>query len=86
MKELVEEIAKVLVDYPDAVDVRQVDGNGVTLLELRTHPDDTGKVIGREGRTAKAIRVLLGAMGMKLHKRCTFDIVEECALVTARHR
>ena len=53
MKELVEEIAKVLVDYPDAVDVRQVDGNGVTLLELRTHPDDTGRLSGERAEQRK---------------------------------
>jgi uncharacterized protein len=77
MKELVEGIAKALVDYPDDVDVKVVEGTQVTVLELRTHPGDLGKVIGREGRTAKAIRTLLGASGMKLHKRFTLEIVEE---------
>jgi uncharacterized protein len=77
MKELVEGIAKALVDYLDDVDVTAVEGTQVTVLELRTHPGDLGKVIGREGRTAKAIRTLLGASGMKLHKRFTLEIVEE---------
>lgn len=77
MKELVENIAKALVDHPEDVDVRAVEGSQVTVLELRTHPGDLGKVIGRDGRTAKAIRTLLGAGGMKLHKRFTLDIVEE---------
>ncbi|HXX15538.1 MAG TPA: KH domain-containing protein [Candidatus Eremiobacteraceae bacterium] len=77
MKELLEQIAKALVDNPDAVDVRQVDGGRVTVFELRTHPDDVGKVIGRQGRTVKAIRTLLGAMGMKLHRRFILEIVEE---------
>jgi uncharacterized protein len=77
MKELVQGIAKVLVDFPDDVDVKVVEGRQVTVLELRTHPRDLGKVIGRVGRTAKAIRTLLGASGMKRHKRFTLEIVEE---------
>jgi uncharacterized protein len=77
MRELVESIAKALVDYPDEVQVKMVEGTQVTVLELRTHPQDLGKVIGREGRTAKAIRTLLGASGMKLHKRFTLEIIEE---------
>lgn len=77
MRELVESIAKALVDYPDDVQVKMVEGTQVTVLELRTHPQDLGKVIGREGRTAKAIRTLLGASGMKLHKRFTLEIIEE---------
>ena len=76
MKELVEAIARALVDHPDDVQVRAVDGEQVTVLELRVHPDDLGKVIGRQGRTAKAIRTLLGAAGMKLHKRLTLEILE----------
>jgi uncharacterized protein len=77
MKELVEGIAKALVDYLDDVDAKVVEGTQVTVLELRTHPGDLSKVIGREGRTAKGIRTLLGASGMKLHKRFTLEIVEE---------
>jgi len=77
MRELVESIARALVDYPDDVQVKMVEGTQVTVLELRTHPQDLGKVIGRDGRTAKAIRTLLGASGMKLHKRFTLEIVEE---------
>ena len=77
MKELVENIARALVDHPEAVEVRAVEGANVTVFELRTHPQDLGKVIGREGRLAKAIRTLLGAIGMKLHRRFTLKIVEE---------
>jgi predicted RNA-binding protein YlqC (UPF0109 family) len=77
MKELIENIAKALVDFPEGVHVNAIEGSQVTVLELRTHPDDLGKVIGREGRTAKAIRTLLGAMGMKFHKRFTLEIIEE---------
>ncbi|MBI1749495.1 MAG: KH domain-containing protein [Acidobacteria bacterium] len=76
MRELVEAIAKALVDNPDQVQVRAVDGEQVTVLELRVHPTDLGKVIGRQGRTAKAMRTLLGAAGMKLHKRYTLEILE----------
>jgi hypothetical protein len=76
MKDLVEAIAKALVDNPDEVSVRAVEGEQVIVLELRVHPSDLGKVIGKQGRTAKAIRTLLGAAGMKLHKRYTLEILE----------
>jgi predicted RNA-binding protein YlqC (UPF0109 family) len=76
MKELVEAIAKALVDHPDNVQVKSVDGEQVTVLELRVHPDDLGKVIGRQGRTAKSMRTILGAAGMKLHKGLTLEILE----------
>jgi uncharacterized protein len=76
MKELVESIAKALVDHPENVSVRSIEGEQVTVLELRVAPDDLGKVIGRQGRTAKSIRTLLGAAGMKLKKRFTLEILE----------
>jgi uncharacterized protein len=76
MKELVTDIAKALVDHPDDVQVRAIEGEQVTVLELRVAPDDLGKVIGRQGRTAKSIRTLLGAAGMKLKKRFTLEILE----------
>jgi predicted RNA-binding protein YlqC (UPF0109 family) len=76
MRELVESIAKALVDHPDDVSVNAVDGEQVTVLELKVHPEDLGKVIGRQGRTAKSIRTLLGAAGMKLRKRFTLEILE----------
>ncbi len=76
MKELVEAIAKALVDKPDEVKVNAVEGQQVTVLELRVHPTDLGKVIGRQGRTAKSIRTILGAAGMKLKKRLTLEILE----------
>ncbi len=76
MKDLVEEIAKALVDKPDEVSVRAIEGEQVIVLELRVHPDDLGKVIGKQGRTAKSIRTILGAAGMKLKKRYTLEILE----------
>ena len=76
MRELVESIAKARVDHPDQVQVKAIDGEQVTVLELRVHPEDLGKVIGKQGRTAKSIRTLLGAAGMKLRKRYTLEILE----------
>jgi predicted RNA-binding protein YlqC (UPF0109 family) len=76
MKELIEAIAKALVDHPENVQVKSVDGEQVTVLELRVHSDDLGKVIGRQGRTAKSMRTILGAAGMKLRKRLTLEILE----------
>jgi uncharacterized protein len=76
MKDLVESIAKALVDNPEQVVIRAVEGEQVTVLEVRVHPDDLGKVIGRQGRTAKSIRTILGAAGMKLKKRFTLEILE----------
>jgi predicted RNA-binding protein YlqC (UPF0109 family) len=76
MKELLELIAKALVDEPEAVAVTQIDGEQTTVLELRVAPDDLGKVIGKQGRTARAIRTILGASGMKLKKRFVLEILE----------
>ena len=77
MKELIEAIAKALVDNPDQVSVRAVEGEQVTVLELRVHPSDLGKVIGKQGRTARAIRIILGAAGMKLKRRFNLEIIEK---------
>ncbi len=76
MKELLEMIAKALVDEPDAVQVSEIAGEQTTVLELRVAPDDLGKVIGRQGRTARAIRTILGAAGMKLRKHFVLEILE----------
>jgi len=76
MKDLVEEIAKALVDIPEEVVVREVTGEQVTVLELKVAPSDLGKVIGKQGRTARAMRTLLGATGMKLNRRFTLEILE----------
>ena len=73
---MVAEIAKALVDIPDEVNVREVEGEQVTVLELRVAPSDLGKVIGKQGRTARSIRTLLGAAGMKLNRRFTLEILE----------
>ena len=73
---LVEQIAKALVDEPEQVSVQVVEGDQVTVLELRVGPNDLGKVIGKQGRTARSLRTILGAAGMKLHKRFTLEILE----------
>jgi hypothetical protein len=76
IKELVEEIAKALVDIPEEVKVREVEGEQTTVLELRVAASDLGKVIGKQGRTARSIRTLLGAAGMKLNRRFSLEILE----------
>lgn len=76
MKNLLEEIAKALVDHPEDVVVKEVEGEQTTVLELRVRTEDLGKVIGRQGRTARAIRTLLAAAGMKVHKRFVLEILE----------
>jgi predicted RNA-binding protein YlqC (UPF0109 family) len=76
MKDLLEEIAKALVDNPEDVQVTEVEGEQTTVLELRVRNEDLGKVIGRQGRTARAIRTLLSAAGMKVHKRFVLEILE----------
>ena len=76
MKELLELIAKALVDNPEAISVTQIDGEQTSVLELRVAQDDLGKVIGKQGRTARAIRTILGAAGMKLRKRFVLEILE----------
>jgi len=76
VRDLVEEIAKALVDIPENVVVREIQGEQVTVLELRVDPSDLGKVIGKQGRTARSVRTLLGAAGMKLNRRFTLEILE----------
>ena len=76
MKELVELIAKSLVDNPENVQVSQLDGEQTSILELKVAQEDIGKIIGKQGRTAHAIRVILGAAGMKLKKRFNLEIID----------
>jgi predicted RNA-binding protein YlqC (UPF0109 family) len=77
MRSLVEQIAQALVDTPAEVKVTEVDDGDATVLELRVAQTDLGKVIGKQGRTAKSIRTILGAASMKLKKRYTLEIIEE---------
>ncbi len=77
MKELVELIAKALVDNPDKVQVSQIDGEQSSIIELKVAPEDVGKIIGKQGGNVQAIRVILGAAGMKLKKRFVLEIIEK---------
>ena len=76
MKELIEMIAKALVDHPDEVAVNEIAGEQTIVFELRVAQSDNGHVIGKQGRTAQAIRTLLGAAGMKLRKRFVLEILD----------
>jgi len=76
MRDTVELIVKALVDDQSAVDVREVERNGATLIEVRVAPSDMGKVIGKQGRTVRALRSLVHAVGFKTDRRFVLDIVE----------
>jgi predicted RNA-binding protein YlqC (UPF0109 family) len=76
MKNLVEIMAKALVDKPDDVNVSEVEGERTTVFELRVAVEDLGKVIGKQGKTARAMRTILSAAGTKLGKRCVLEILE----------
>lgn len=76
IKKLVELIAQALVDRPDQVSVKIIEGELTVILELRVAPEDLGKVIGKQGRTARDIRTILNAAGMKLKKRYVLEILE----------
>ena len=75
MKELVSYIVKRLVDHPDSVEVAEIAGERTTVFELRVHEEDLGKVIGRGGKTAKAIRTVLGAASVSADRRVLLEIV-----------
>ena len=76
MKQLVEYIARALVDFPDKVDVVAMESQNSIILELKVAPDDVGKVIGKGGQTAKALRKILSAAATKLHKKSLLQIIE----------
>jgi predicted RNA-binding protein YlqC (UPF0109 family) len=77
VRQLVLDIAKALVDEPELVTVDAIDGPDSTVLELRVAQRDLGKVIGKQGRTARSLRTIIGAASMKLHKRHTLEIIED---------
>ena len=76
MKELIELISKKLVEHPDDVQVRVIEGDDGEVYELRVHPDDMGRVIGKNGRVAKAVRTLIGSAAAKNDVRVSLDIIE----------
>ena len=77
MKQLIFEIVQALVDIPDAVSVEVIEDRESTVLRGRVAPQDIGKVIGKQGRTARSLRTILGAASMKLHHRFSLDILED---------
>ncbi|MBU1169813.1 MAG: KH domain-containing protein [Proteobacteria bacterium] len=76
MKELINYIAQALVDKPDEVEVSEIEGNQTSVLELKVAKEDLGKVIGKQGRTARAMRTILSAASAKVKKRTVLEIVE----------
>ena len=76
LKELIEFIAKALVDNPDSVQVTEVEGEQTSVIELKVAKEDLGKVIGKQGRTARAMRTILGAASTKARKRAVLEILE----------
>lgn len=76
MKTLIETMAKSLVDRPEEVKVSEIEGEKTTVYELRVSQGDLGKVIGKQGKTARAMRTILGAAGTKIGKRCVLEILE----------
>ncbi|HDM75797.1 MAG TPA: KH domain-containing protein [Deltaproteobacteria bacterium] len=76
LKELIEYIAKALVDNPEQVEVSEVEGEQTSVIELRVAKEDLGKVIGKQGRTARAMRTILSAASTKIRKRAVLEIIE----------
>jgi predicted RNA-binding protein YlqC (UPF0109 family) len=77
MKDLITYIAKALVDNPEEVKVTEIEGDQTSVLELKVAKEDLGKVIGKQGRTARAMRTLLGASSAKIRKRTVLEIIED---------
>lgn len=76
MKDLIKYIAQALVDHPEVVEVSEIEGAQTSVLELKVAKDDLGKIIGKQGRTARAIRTILSAASAKIKKRCVLEIIE----------
>ena len=76
MKELIKYIAQALVDHPEMVEVNEIDGEQTSVIELKVAQDDLGKVIGKQGRTARAMRTILSASSTKIRKRSVLEIIE----------
>ena len=76
MKDLIKYIAQALVDYPEEVEVSEIQGSTTSVIELKVAKDDLGKVIGKQGRTARAMRTILSAASTKVRKRSVLEIIE----------
>ena len=77
MKDLIDYLAKSLVDKPDAVEVKETQGEAASVLELRVAKEDLGRIIGKQGRTAKSIRTILNAAASRVNRKVVLEIVEE---------
>ena len=77
MKKLVQYLAKSLVNNPDAVEVQETDGEGAAILELKVAKEDLGRIIGKQGRTAKSIRTILNAAASRTQRKVVLEIIEE---------
>jgi predicted RNA-binding protein YlqC (UPF0109 family) len=77
MKELVQLLARSLVNHPDAVEVKEIQGDTASVLELKVAKEDLGRIIGKQGRTAKSIRVILTAAASRANRRVVLEIIEE---------
>ena len=76
MKELIEYVVKTLVDHPEDIRITEIEGERTSVFELRCHPDDVGKVIGKSGKTVGAIRTLLGTVAARENRRAMLEVVE----------
>lgn len=76
MKDLILYVVKALVDHPESVEVQELQGEKTTVIELKVAQEDLGKVIGKQGRTARSLRTILNAAGTKMGKRCVLEIIE----------
>ena len=76
MKELIEYVDKTLIDHPDDLRITEIEGERTIVFELRCHPEDVGKVIGKSGKTVGAIRTLLGTVAARQNKRAMLEVVE----------
>ena len=76
LTEIVEQMTKAIVDHPEKVEVKEIEGEKTTVIELKVAPEDLGKVIGKQGRTARAMRTILAAVSRKVNKKAVLEILE----------
>ncbi len=76
LTQIVEQMAKAIVDYPEKVEVKEIEGEKITVVELKVAPEDLGKVIGKQGRTARAMRTILASVARKENKKAVLEILE----------
>ena len=84
MKDIIKYIVQELVDHPDQVEVSEIEGKEIAVLELKVAKEDIGKIIGKQGRTAQAIRTILSAVSGKAKKRTVLKILEQCHIASSR--